>query len=67
MRGSVTQPLLEKGGSGIRNTFFEYRTKKSTYLRDKMFFYTLFVTNKAKLILIGTCCASVATQFMVKV
>ena len=44
--------FLNSMDSGIRNNFLEYRTyNKSSFLRDEMFFYTLFAANKAKLIL----------------
>ena len=35
-------------GSVIRNHFLEYRSKQVNIFLDKMFFHTLFATNKAK-------------------
>ena len=48
---SYPHPLLERGGSVIRNNFLEYKTKQATLLARRNDFYALFATNKAKNIL----------------
>ena len=48
---SYTTHFLKSRGSGIRNNFLEYRTKQVNIFVRQNVFYTLFATNKAKLIL----------------
>ena len=59
--------FLKSRGSGIRNNFLEYRTKKATLFARRNDSYALFFTNKAKHILNRHFRASVVTQFIVKV
>ena len=43
--------FLKSRGSVIRNNFLEYRTDQATLFARRNYFYALFATNKAKLML----------------
>ena len=60
--------FLKISGSDIRNKyFFDKRTKKSTQLRDEMFFIHYSLRTMQNLYSIGSFRAPVATQVIVKV
>ena len=64
---SYPTDFLKRRGGVIRNNFLEYRTNKATHFKHRNDCYALLAINKANYILNRLFCASVVTQFIIKV